>query len=147
MIYLVIALRSEAQAFVDKYRLTKTKLGEYVLYHDKTRTIIISGMGVSHAREATQTLINNFDISDEDIFVNIGICGAKKDYKIGSLLEIGEVIYDGMPYMFEKSKKSIICVDGAISEEKYKIVDMESYGFLDAVMHSPAIKTFHILKV
>ncbi|MDQ7067537.1 MAG: hypothetical protein Q9M40_05965 [Sulfurimonas sp.] len=91
MIYLVIALRSEAQALVDKYRLTKTKLGKYLLYHDKTRTIIISGMGVSHAREATQTLINNFDISDEDIFVNIGICGAKKDYKIGSLLEIGEV--------------------------------------------------------
>ncbi|MDQ7067500.1 MAG: hypothetical protein Q9M40_05770 [Sulfurimonas sp.] len=57
---------------------------------------------MSHAREATQTLINNFDISDEDIFVNIGICGAKKDYKIGSLLEIGEVIYDGISYMFEK---------------------------------------------
>ncbi|MDQ7067538.1 MAG: hypothetical protein Q9M40_05970 [Sulfurimonas sp.] len=56
-------------------------------------------------------------------------------------------IYDGMPYMFEKSKKSIVCVYEEVSHEKYDIVDMESYGFLDAVMHSPAIKTFHILKV
>jgi len=41
----------------------------------------------------------------------------------------------------------INCVDEAIDENRYEIVDMESYGFYDAVIHNPAIKNFHIFKV
>lgn len=147
MIYIVIALKSEAQAFVDKYKLTKTKLGKYTLYSDKTKKIILSGIGVINAREATQALINQYDITDEDMYINIGICGAKKQYSIGSLLEIGEVIYDGVSHSFKEGKKSIVCIHEAITQVKYDVVDMESYGFLDAVTHSPAIKYVYILKV
>ncbi|MDF1883065.1 hypothetical protein JHD49_03855 [Sulfurimonas sp. SAG-AH-194-C21] len=147
MIYLVIALKSEVQAFVDRDKLKKTKLGKYTLFYDETKKIILSGIGVINAREATQALINQYDITDDDIYINIGICGAVQDYEIGSLLEIGEVVYDGIAHPFKKSKKSLVCVDEAISEAKYDVVDMESYGFLDAVTHSPAIKNFHILKV
>lgn len=142
-----MALKSEIQAFVDRDKLKKTKLGKYTLFFDETKKIILSGIGVVNAREATQALINQYDITDDDIYINIGICGANEDYDIGSLLEIGEVIYDGIPHPFEKNKKSLVCVDEAMSEEKYDVVDMESYGFLDAVTHSPAIKNFHILKV
>ena len=144
---MVVALKSEAQAFVDRYKLKKTKLGKYTLYCDETKIIILSGMGVINAREATQTLINHYDISDEDIYINIGICGADKQYDIGSLLEIGEVIYNDIHHSFKEGEKSIVCVDEAISQVKYEVVDMESYGFLDAVTHSPAIQRFHILKV
>jgi len=142
-----MALKSEAQAFFDKYKLTKIKLGKYTLYNDETKKIIVSGMGVINAREATQCLINHYDISDEDIYMNIGICGADKQYEIGSLLEIGEVVYKNIHHPFKEHKKSITCVDEAMSEAKYALVDMESYGFLDAVTHSPAIKHFHILKI
>ncbi|PHQ55183.1 MAG: hypothetical protein COA30_07370 [Sulfurimonas sp.] len=147
MIYIVMALKSEAQAFMDKYKLTKTKLGKYTLYCDETTKIILSGMGIINAREATQTLINHYDISDEDIYINVGICGADKQYDIGSLLEIGEIRYKDIHYPFKEGQKSITCVDEAMSEPKYDLVDMESYGFLDAVTHSPAIKNFFILKV
>lgn len=147
MIYLVIALKSEAQAFVDRYKLKKTKLGNFTLYFDEEKFLIISGIGIVNAREATQTLINYYDISDDDIYLNVGVCGASKEYKIGSLLEIGEVVHHGITHPFKKDKQSIVCVDEAMSEAKYDLVDMESYGFLDAVSHSPVIKNFHILKV
>lgn len=147
LIYIVIALKSEAQAFVDKDKLKKTKLGKYTIYYDATTKIIISGMGIINAREATQTLINHYDISDEDMYLNIGICAGNKQYEIGTLLEIGKVIYEGIHYSLKKGNESITCVDEAISEAKYSLADMESYGFLDAVTHSPAIKHFYILKV
>lgn len=147
MIYIVIALKSEAQAFVERYKLNKTKLKEYTLFFDENIRLIISGMGVVNAREATQTLINQYDITDNDVYLNVGICGAREEYPIGSLLEIGKVLYDSISHSFKKSKKSIVCLDEAVSEHIYEIVDMESYGFYDAVLHNPAIKKFHILKI
>ncbi|MDF1878172.1 hypothetical protein JHD46_00805 [Sulfurimonas sp. SAG-AH-194-C20] len=147
MTYIVMALKSEVQAFVDKYKLQKSHLGSFSLYYDDTRKIILSGVGIKSAREATQTLINQYDICDTDIFLNIGICAAKSSSKIGTLMDIGVVVYNGVSQGFAKNKKDIVCVDEALSEAKYDLVDMESYGFLDAVLHSPAIKNFHILKV
>jgi len=147
LIYIVIALKSETQAFVERYKLQKTKLKEYTLFFDENIRLIISGMRVVNAREATQALINQYDITDNDLYLNVGICGAREEYPIGSLLEIGEVIYNGIVHSFKKGKKSIVCVDETVSENIYEIVDMESYGFYDAVLHNPAIKNFHILKI
>jgi len=147
LIYLVVALKAEAQAFVDRFKLKKTKLKEFTLFFDTNMTLIISGMGVINARNATQTLVNQFDITDEDIYLNVGICGADNNYEIGSLLEISSVVYNDISYTFKEDKNKIVCTDQAISENIYKIVDMESYGFYDAVIHNPAIKNFYIFKV
>ena len=147
MIYIVTALKPEAQAFVDFYKLNKSKLGNYTLFSNDNIKLIISGLGVTNARGATQTLINNFDIVDDDIYINIGICGASKIYDIGTLLELGSIIYKEQVYSFNTSKKEILCIDTEASSQLHKIVDMESYGFYDAIIHSPAIKNFHILKV
>ena len=147
MLYIVAALKSEAQAFVDKYKLTKSKLGKFVLFSNEDIFLLVSGMGIINARLATQALINQYDITDNDVYLNIGICGTSKEYEIGSLLEIGSISYDEIEYSFNGSLEQITCVDEAISENIYKIVDMESYGFYDAVIHNPAIKNFHILKV
>ena len=147
MLYIITALKSEAQAFVDRYKLTKSKLLNHTIYTNSSITLIISYIGVINARNATQSLINQFDITDDDIYVNIGICGAKESYNIGSLLEIGSLVYQDITYTFKKDKKSLTCVDEAVNENIYEIVDMESYGFYDAVIHNPAIKNFHILKV
>ena len=147
LLYIVVALKHEAQAFVDKYKLTKTKLGEYPLFFNDTLKLIISGMGVANARNATQTLINNFDITDADIYINVGICGAKSSFAIGELIEIGNISYQGILHTFESSKEMIVCSDIEVSNNKYSIVDMESFGFYDAVIHNPAIKNFFIFKV
>ncbi len=146
MIYVVTALKPEAQAFVDFYKLKKSKLGNYTIFTNENITLIISGLGVINARHATQTLINNFDITDDDIYLNIGICGASREHKIGQLIEIGSVTYEEITYIF-KDKEEIVCLDSEANDNSYNIVDMESYGFYDAVIHSPAIKNFYIFKV
>jgi nucleoside phosphorylase len=147
LLYIVVALKAEAQAFVERYKLEKSSLAAFTLYSNSNIRLIISGLGVTNARMATQTLINHFDITDEDRFCNIGICGASRAYEIGAVLEIGSIVYEENLYAFESEKREINCVEEAISEAKHEIVDMESYGFYDAVMHNPAIKNFSIIKV
>jgi hypothetical protein len=147
MLYIVTALKPEAQAFVDKYKLTKSKLQNFTLFQNENIRLFISGLGVRNARLATQTLINHFDITDEDIYLNVGICAASKEYDIGDLIQIGCVSYNDIAYSFDTTKAQITCLDSESCDSRYKIADMESYGFYDAVIHNPAIKNFHILKV
>lgn len=147
MLYIIVALKAEAQAFVDKYKLNKSKLGNFTLFSNANMMLIVSNIGVANARRATQTFIDQFDITDDDIYLNTGICGAQKRYEIGQLLEIGSVVYNDISYDFKADKKKIVCLDAEANESFHEIVDMESFGFYDAVIHSPAIKHFHILKV
>ena len=148
MIYIVTALKPEAQAFVDKYKLSKKKLSNFTIFINNEITLIISGVGVRNSTMATQTLINHYDITDDDIYLNVGICGANKEYEIGELIEINRITYNSQTIEIkDKDGKTIICLDEEANTSKYDIVDMESFGFYDAVIHSPAIKNFHILKV
>jgi len=148
MLYIVTALKPEAQAFVDKYKLSKTKLRDFSVFYNDSIMLIVSGIGVQNSTLATQTLINYYDITDEDIYLNIGICGAEKKHEIGQLLEIGNVKHNNqLVTLKNKSKNTITCLDEEAKTNEYEIVDMESFGFYDAVIHSPAIKNFHILKV
>ena len=147
MLYIVTALKPEAQAFVDKYKLKKSKLQSYTLFQNQNIKLIISGIGVINARLATQTLINNFDITDNDIFLNIGICASTCKHKIGKLLEIGTVQYNTISYTFNPNKQTIVCLNEEATTDIHKTVDMESFGFYDAVIHNPAIKKFFIFKV
>ena len=109
MIYILVALKAEAQAFVDKYKLLK--------YKNKDIHIIISGIGADNMKKTTENILKN--IKSGDKLLNVGICGASKNY------EIGQVI-DGF-------EENITCVDYEIStKDKYEIVDMESSGFIEA---------------
>ena len=147
MLYIVTALKPEAQAFVDKYKLKKDTLQNYTLFQNENITLIVSGIGVRNARLATQTLINSFDITNDDIYLNVGICAASKKYALGELIKIGSVTYRNTDYVFDTDKQVLTCKDEEAATEQDTIVDMESYGFYDAVIHNPAIKKFHILKV
>ena len=46
MIYIIVALKAEAQAFVDKYKLTKTKLSRFNVFYNNRMMLIVSGIGV-----------------------------------------------------------------------------------------------------
>ena len=146
MLYIIVALKSEAQAFVERYKLKKSHLKTYTLYEDSERKVIVSGVGVGFSRDTTQTFIDYFDLSDDVIFLNVGICAAEEKYQIGDLLKIGSVTYGDTLYSFAEGE-NIFSLDEATYESLYEIVDMEAFGFYDAVSHSPAIKNFHILKV
>ncbi|WP_457743285.1 hypothetical protein [Sulfurimonas sp.] len=147
MLYIVTALKPEAQAFVDYHKLKKSKLNTFTIFQNENIKLIISGIGVEKSRLATQTLINHFDITDDDIYLNAGICGASKEHKIGKLLEIGSLEYNKISYKTGDFTHHLTCMDEPSTTELYRLVDMESYGFYDAVIHNPAIKKFYILKV
>ncbi len=121
MIYILVALKAEAQAFVDRYKL--------INYKDEVMQIIITGMGSKNMYESTINIIENLKIDDK--IINIGICGASKKYKIGQLV-------NGF-------KENITCVDFEVSDKsKYNIVDMESSGFIEATKN---IKNVYMYKI
>jgi len=93
MLFILFALKSEAQAFVDKFKLKKKKDLNYTLFYNNHITAIVSGVGVLNASNAVSFLLNNYTIDSDDIFINIGICGASNEYKIGELIQISQVNY------------------------------------------------------
>ena len=140
-----MALKSEAQAFVDRYRLQKTKLKEYKLFANKEFQIIVSGIGILNAKNATTALLSSFEITENDLILNIGICGADSSYEIGELIEISSIEYKENSYTLNnKNTKIINCLDEEMSESRYKIVDMESYGFYEA---AKGMKNAYIFKI
>lgn len=133
MLYIITALKPEAQAFVDRFRLAKKKCDNFTVYIGKDITVIISGIGVNNIKMAIKKLLENYPVNEDDIFLNVGICGAKKEYKIGELLEISSIIYQSEKYVLNKnSTLTITCTDEEMSVEMYDIVDMESFGFYEA---------------
>ena len=105
MIYIIVALKAEAQAFIDKKIDAK---------------VIISGIGTENMYKSTMNVVQQ--MNEDDKLLNVGICGASKEYKIGQLIDA--------------FKEELTCVDKAVSEaNKYNIVDMESSGFIKASLH------------
>lgn len=146
MIYIHTALKSEAQAFVDKFKLQKQKLKEFTVFHNSFIYLIISGLGVKNTTKAISTLRDNFNISKNDIFLNIGICGASKNFYIGEMLEISYVSYDDKTFKLNKyNKQTITCLDEECTKDKYEIVDMESFGFYTATNGLNNVKMFKIV--
>jgi len=147
MLYIVTALKSEAQAFVDKYKLRKTKLNNFTIFSNSSLTIIVSGIGIINSKNATQVILDNFNTSRDDIFLNIGICGANKEFNIGELIIIDTISYKDEKILINKSNiNNLTCVDEGISFNMYRLVDMESFGFYSALVSSHVNKIY-ILKV
>lgn len=109
MIYIIVALKSEAQAFVEKFKLGQNKQNENL-------SLIISGMGSENMYKATSEIVKK--MSPKDTIINVGICGASKKYTIGQLLDERDIV--------------LTCVDHEVDYKQYDVVDMESSGFKDA---------------
>ncbi len=147
MLYIVTALKSEAQAFVDAYKLKKSRINSYTLFSNKSLTIIVSGVGITNARLATQTLFDYFDMNQDDIIVNIGVCGAPSHTPIGTLLRIDTIVYNTTHYQLTPhTHNTLACIDTPATHHT-TYVDMESFGFYDAITHNPAIQNYAIFKV
>jgi len=87
MIYIIVALKAEAQAFIDK-----------------NMQVIVSGMGIKNMFETTNKIVKQ--MHKDDIVLNVGICGASKKYEIGQLIDgfkeeltcVKDAIYDKTKY-------------------------------------------------
>ncbi|MEA1893514.1 MAG: hypothetical protein U9N33_12510 [Campylobacterota bacterium] len=117
----MVALKAEAQAFVDKFKLNN--------YENDNIKIIVTGMGSSNMYDSTCRVVQGLE--NDDIIVNIGICGADIKFHIGQLIDA--------------QKNTLTCSDTQVSKQgNYELVDMESAGFLKATLH---VQNSYIFKV
>jgi len=122
MLYVICALKPEAQAFVDKYKLGKLKKNDEI-------TVVVSGVGVENMFNATGKIVDTMD--KNDIILNVGICGGDKKFAIGELIDTRE--------------HTLTCKDSEISIcGDYELVDMESAGFIKATLD---VKNSYMFKV
>lgn len=122
MLYIICALKPEAQAFVDKYKLSKSKKNDKI-------TLLISGIGKENMFIATQKIVEMMD--KNDTIINVGICGGSKKFAIGELIDVKE--------------HTLTCSDSEVSTcGEFELVDMESDGFIKATLH---VENKYIFKV
>lgn len=138
MIYFITALDAEARPICEHYRLKRDRSLPYTLYRNDAMVLLVCGMGKTNALMAVSALMGWRIPKEEDILINIGICGAPSDYPIGEALLIHQIIDEDRHYypdiLFTHSLRetSIRCVGTPQSTLGDYPVDMESSGIFQA---------------
>ena len=149
MLYIVAALSAEARPFVERYRLKRVHSLPFTLFENEEIKLIISGMGIDNAMIATSALLGHCPPDENDLLVNIGICAAPKNFKVGDALLIHKIEYKEHAYfpdiLFEHqlNESDILSVDEPAENDLQTPVDMESYGVFKAA--SRFLKTHQML--
>lgn len=133
MYYIFTALKAEAQAFVDKFKLTKVNKNTLITFQNEQLCVIVTGIGATMMKEKMLLSIQELNITKDDTVINIGICAAKEEYAIGSFIEFGTIIYENNSYTLNNTELSITCMDTEQSKVVAEFVDMESFGFYEAL--------------
>lgn len=132
MIYIITALDAEAKPLCDYYRLKRDTALPYTLYRNEQMVLLVSGMGKTNALMAVSALLGWRVPGSGDIMINIGICGAPSDYRIGEALLIHQIrdgerrYYPDILYTHPLRESSLVCVDEPQAMPYEHPVDMES---------------------
>lgn len=127
MNYFIVATKSEAQPFVERYRLTKSKISNYTRFSNESISILISGIGWQNCYRATLTFLDATPIMACEKIINVGICGAPKSHSLGALLEIGQICFEDRRYILNPQySHAITCVDAPQAQSLTTPADMES---------------------
>ena len=129
---IITATKTEAQAFVEKYKLQKAKLKDYTYFFNNDMLVFVCGIGVKKSYEACLFLKENFDLKGKKI-INVGIAAAPKKFNIGDVADISKIIYKDEVIKLKKYGEVLECVDAPQNNEKNTLVDMESFGIYKAL--------------
>ena len=163
MIYRAVALTVEAKPLITYFKLKKdNEIKKYQVFKNEEITLIITGSGIMQGAIAVTYVLGNLDIGEEDIFVNLGICGAVKDsFSIGDIILCNKIInncskknfYPDMLFK-HKFKEGTLetffqVVDEKMEKEKIKgeIVDMEGAGICEAASLFFSQHQINIIKI
>lgn len=144
MLYIVAALSAEARPFVERFGLKRVHSLPFTLFENEEIKLIISGMGILNAMMATSALLGHCPPKNDDLLINIGICAAPKNFKVGDALLIHKIDYKGHSYFpdilfeHELNESDILSVDEPVENDLQTPVDMESYG-----VYKAASRFFH----
>lgn len=94
MIYIAVALGIEAKPIIDYFNLKRDNgIKKLQLFRSERITLIITGVGILKSAIALTHILSQMKIEENDIFLNIGICGAKnKKFKIGDVVMCNKII-------------------------------------------------------
>ncbi|MDP2849968.1 MAG: hypothetical protein Q8O20_02715 [Sulfuricurvum sp.] len=153
MIYLITALDAEARPLCEYYRLKRDTSLPYTLYRSEEMVLLVSGMGRTNALMALSALLGWRIPEDKDILINIGICGAPLEYRIGEALLIHQILdgdrryYPDILYSHLLRETSMRCVDTPQSLCGDYPVDMESSAIFQAASRFFKLHQMAFLKI
>lgn len=77
MIYFLTALYYEAKDIIEHYKMKKVmEATKFQVFKGENELLVISGTSSIKAVVAATYLLSSFEYNENDIFVNVGICGA-----------------------------------------------------------------------
>ena len=134
MIYLIMALHTEAKPLLAHWRFKRDKSIPYRLYRNDQMLLLITQMGSKNAANALNALMSHSKPGDRDILINLGLCAAPESYPIGTALLIDRISYGkedvaiNTTYDHALPQASLQTVDEAHTAYHDNAVDMEAYG-------------------
>lgn len=148
MIYIAVALGIEAKPIIDYFNLKRDNgIKKLQLFRSERITLIITGVGILKSAIALTHILSQMKIEENDIFLNIGICGAKnKKFKIGDVVMCNKIInselqksyYPDMVFShpfkegsLESFNKPIYSTEGINGD----LIDMEGAGLVEATTY------------
>ncbi|PNR97214.1 hypothetical protein [Petrotoga sp. 9PWA.NaAc.5.4] len=162
MIYLLFAMKVEAEPFLNKLSLKKLSDKPFEIYEDESKNvkIAISGIGKVNIAGATSYLLKDIIspiFNYEDFIFNIGICGSLNDkYKISEAVLCNKI----KDYETKKNFYSDILIEHPLKEgtiqsiytldQKYEfledLVDMEASAFFQVASKFLYTHQIYVLK-
>lgn len=153
MTYIFCAFEAEARALIDSYKLVKQGSQLYPLFSNKEIKLIITGMGQDKAKEAGQAFLSQASIHKDDVLINIGVCAAKEEYKVGELLEIKSIHSEDVSYELQPQSlniRDVSCFSAKEAQDKTSttdIAEMEALSLYEVLKDSYLPEKMSFLKI
>ncbi|MHD0316414.1 5'-methylthioadenosine/S-adenosylhomocysteine nucleosidase family protein [Fusobacterium sp. THCT1E2] len=162
MIYVAVALTAEAKPLITYFKLKRdNEIKKYQVFKNEEIILIITGSGMMQGAIGTTYVLSSLNIREEDIFVNLGICGAVKEiFQVGDIVLCNKITNNGNGKSFypdmlfrHKFKEGALesffhVVDKSMeSEIKGELVDMEGAGIYEAASLFFSQHQINIIKI
>jgi len=133
MTYIITALLIEAKPIINHFKLKKEMIDDLIVYKNSDITLCITQVGYDNALHVSRRFLYLSKPTKDDIVINIGVCAAPTEYKIGEVLLIDRVEFE------EKSVTLHVTTDISLTTLKEPQssylntpVDMEAYAIYEA---------------
>lgn len=161
MTYFLTALYYEAKDIISHYNMKKAiEARKFQVFKGENEILVISGTGGIKAIVAATYLLNCFGYKENDIFINLGICGAAKNhFDIYETILCNKLIdgfsrrtfYPDMLFKHPFKEGSLQSFKGAAGDEMSEIsadiIDEEGAFVYQAVSMFLKPHNIHIIKI
>lgn len=147
MIFISTSMYIEACPFIKKLNLKKDlEYCKFQVFKNEDIVLIITGTGKVISAVAVTYLFSKYKLKSTDIFINIGVCGAKNEkIHIGDIFLCNKIIdYDTKKTFYpdmllkhpfkEENIETVSEVNNENMEIKGQLVDMEASGIYEAAL-------------